>query len=186
MVAQFIPLALVLGIISLAIWFTQQRQRAEEPPGTGLKPGLRGWLAFLNVALWVGSLRSLVEFAKSFADQDPTVAKQFPLLSVADAVIGGLGLVLLVYTAWLLTRQSRRFLAAFHYLAASVVLIPPLSLLLGYLFLNVWYAVPVTVGAVMTSVDAQFVGQWVAGTLIIAAWLMYVRRSRRVAITCVR
>lgn len=182
---QFLPLLVVLVIgVALAVWL-RPRRAADEADGV-LKPGVRGWLAFLAVSLWLGVVRSLAEWARTVEGGDAEVNARFPLLAWIDNAFAAVSVALLILCGVLLARKSARFPRVFYLNACWVTLSLPLSVAAAFLVLRTVYDVPLTLGEAAGGVfTPEVLVKWIAAAIAIWLWSWYVARSRRVAITCV-
>jgi hypothetical protein len=184
---HWLGVLLVLAPWGLLAYLAVKRVNAERREGMGITAGLKGWLLVLAVMLWLGVLRSGAEFTKMVGGQDQQVAAQFPGLLVLDAATASVGLCLILAGAWLLSVRSGAFPRVFAAYFAWVVVGPVVSVLLAFAMLHLLYSVPLSLAdALSNSLQPEMIGQWIAGVIGIGTWLIYVRRSRRVAVTCVK
>ncbi|MEO3470286.1 hypothetical protein AAFN86_00360 [Roseomonas sp. CAU 1739] len=172
----FVLLVLVIPVATAAI----RLARAE---GGVMTPGFKGWLFVLGAWVWLALLRGLVEFGRMLADS-AGVSAHFPWLLRADLVISSVSILLAAACVVAMLRRSASFRWLFPLSAGWVVLSFPLSVLLARFLLDVVYGVRVEFGTVMAALSGEL-PQWAGGLAAAIGWVLYLRRSRRVAMTFV-
>jgi hypothetical protein len=175
---HWLVVLLVLAIPGTVIYVAASRARAE---GGVMTPGFKGWLFILAVSIWLGPLWVLGSLARLSGDRSPE-ADRFPMLFHIDLVIQVVALVLAVASLVLMLRRSSRFPTLYFVQASWAVVSVPLSLVAAMYVLQNAYGIPVTFGQMLEGMAAEF-GGWLGGLLGIALWVVYILRSRRVAMT---
>jgi hypothetical protein len=171
-----LALALPAALIVVAI----RRAQAE---GGAMTPGFKGWLFILAVAVWLTPLRGLAELAR-LARGDSAAAQDFPWLVRADLVITGVTMLLATFCLILMLRRAAAFRTVFPLVAGWVVLSLPLSIIVAWRLLAWVYGVDVGLSALFAAMRDD-IAPWIGGVAVAIAWIVYVRRSRRVAMTFV-
>lgn len=169
-------LALPAGIILVAV------HRARDEGGV-MAPGFKGWLFLLAASVWITPLRGLAEMARMSADLSGA-AEDFPWLVRADLVINGASVLVSAACLVLMLRRSAAFRIVFPVAAAWVVLSFPVSVLVARWVLAGVYGVEVGVAELFAALRND-IPQWLGGAAAAIAWVVYVRRSARVAMTFV-
>ncbi len=177
---QVLPLLLLVAIpLALAIE-ASRRARAEQGAMT---PGFKGWLFLLAATLWFTPLRAAVEIARMVA-QDGGVQDHFPWLVRADIAISCVTILLSGACLALMLRRAAAFRTLFPVLAAWLVLNLPISILVARFVLASVYGVRIGLAEVFAAMTTD-IAPWIGGVAAAVAWAIYVRRSRRVAMTFV-
>jgi hypothetical protein len=138
------------------------------------------------VGLWIGALRTGGELIKEMMAQDAEVVARFPGLLLLDNAFGAISICLVLACAWLLATRSRVFKQVYVAYFAWIVIGPALSILLAVGVLYGVYDTSIGIGAAFNTMGISKIGQWIGGAIGSGLWLLYVFRSRRVAVTCIR
>jgi hypothetical protein len=170
-------LAIPLALAAEAI----RRARTE---GGAITPGFKGWLFLLAATVWFTPLRGLVEIARLLGDTDGA-GERFPWLVRADLAISAVTVALTGLCLVLMLRRAAAFRIVFPFVAGWVVLNLPLSILLARFLLSSVYGVRIGLAELFAALAAD-IPPWIGGLVATLAWVLYVRQSRRVAITFVR
>lgn len=169
--------AIVLPFAAVAI-------RSARAEGGAMTPGFKGWLFVLGAWVWLTLLRGLFEFA--LVAGDPIhVGRRLPWLLGVDLLIAGITVALSGLCVVLMLRRAAAFRTVFPLVAAWLVLTLPISVLCAHFVWRVVYASPIGFVGPLTAVAGDL-PRWAVGLAVTMAWVTYVRRSRRVAITFAR
>lgn len=173
-------LVLLLGLAIPAGLAVEAIRRARAEGGV-LSPGFKGWLFLLAATVWATPLRGLVEIAVLLGSPGGAGAL-FPWLVWADIGISAVTVLLSAWVLVLMLRRARAFRIAFPLLAGWLVLNLPVSILVARFLLAAVYGVRIG----LADMAAGMMGEmptWLGGVAATLAWVAYVRRSRRVAMT---
>jgi hypothetical protein len=176
-ISNIILAAMIYGIPAGLIYIAVRRVRAEKGV---MKPGLKGWLFILAVFIWATPLRLLGDLVILVTDEtDP------PVLRHVDAFLLLCGLASSATCLMLMLTSSRFFPGAFYILVLWNVISLPLSIILSALVLEAHRGEPVG-ASVMLAAAMAGAWHWGGGLVAGVVWAIYVRRSKRVALTFVR
>ena len=178
---QWLLVLLALALPAILIVLAIRRAQAE---GGVMAPGFKGWLLLLAVSVWLTPLRGLAEMARMSAGGS-AAAEHFPWLIRADLVISGITVLLSGFCLVLMLRRAAAFRAVFPIAAGWVVLSFPISVIAARFILASVYGVEVGLAELAAALRND-IPQWVGGLAAAIAWVVYVRRSRRVAMTFVQ
>ncbi|WP_211869346.1 DUF2569 family protein [Neoroseomonas terrae] len=170
----------VLAIPAALIVVAVRRAQAE---GGVMTPGFKGWLFILAVAVWLTPLRGLAEMGQMLG-ADGAAAEHFPWLVRADLAITAVTILLSAACLVLMLRRAAAFRTVFPIAAGWIVLNFPLSIIVARFLLHGVYGVEVGLPALFEAMRED-IPQWIGGVVAAVAWVFYVRRSRRVAMTFV-
>lgn len=145
--------------------------------------GFKGWLFLLAVGIWSSIFSQIKEATSLFGDKNEIYDKFYGLW-VIDSTVTISGCALTSISLILMLRRSRHFLASFIVHGAFSIVSPYLSAVLASIILKN-HNINMSVLQVLEA-NAELIGRWVPGTILVVCWLIYLRRSRRVALTFVR
>lgn len=182
LILQILPLIIILVILGVIIIAARRRVREEAAHGSGITPGIKGWLLLLAIGLTLAPIRLLIDIAKYYtAPEMASLFRELPLLAYTEAAQNGVLLLAALITLTCLLRKKRGFSIAFYVQYGIGIASLPLNYLVGYLVMR------------DRGIDAEFfseegmvdVGRWVVMIVVGALWVAYVAKSRRVAVTFV-
>jgi hypothetical protein len=184
---HWLVLVLVIGFWGGLIWAAYRPVRREREAGLGITPGIKGWLFVLAFGMWVGLLKAFGTISNTIKDAVGG-SNPYPITVWVDVGVYAVSTSFILASIFFLHRHSQRFIPIFTMYAVWVGLSLPLSIILAWLALRTIYLLDVSFFALLSTdvIGAEAIGQWLAGTVIMLLWLIYVRRSRRVAVTCTR
>lgn len=179
-IGQMLVLVLMAAIPLVLAIEAIRRARAEDGQMT---PGFKGWLFVLAATLWLTPLRAAVEIGRMVNDSGgPGI--QFPWLVRADIAISAVTILLSGACLVLMLRRAAAFRSVFPFLAGWLVLNLPISILVARFVLSTVYGVRIGLPEVFAAMTTE-IAPWIGGVVAAVAWVIYVRRSRRVAMTFV-
>lgn len=177
---QWLLVLLALAVPAVLVVIAFRRAQAE---GGTMTPGFKGWLFILAAAVWLAPLRGLAELARMVAAPDPAAA-HFPWLVRADLAITGATVLAGCWLLVLMLRRAAAFRRTFPIVAGFVVLSLPLSILVARLLLGAVYGIAIDTATLVAAMRDD-IPRWVGAAAATIAWIVYVWRSRRVALTFV-
>ena len=177
---HWLVLLVAIAIPAALVAEAARRVRAE---GGVMTPGFKGWLFLLAAAVWITPLRGLAEMARMLADE-AGVAEHFPWLVRTDLALSGVSVLLSGLCLVLMLRRAAAFRTVFPLVAGWIVLSFPLSVLAARAVLGSVYGVEVGMAEILAAIRND-IPQWAGGLAATIGWVVYLRRSRRVAMTFV-
>jgi len=172
----------ILAALAAAAVVAVLRWRAERRAGSGLTPGFKGWLLLFLAVLWLSVPRLLAGIVDLLAEiEGEPDGGGLALFDVAHA---GVTLALVAITAALPARRARVFPHVQAALLAWTALYIPTVLVLLVTVSPSTFTPPLDPAQALASLSGAEVGSWAIRSAAALAWLVYARRSRRVAITC--
>ena len=172
---------LVLLVMAIPAVLGSEAYRRVRAEGGVMAPGFTGWLFVLAAWVWLTPLRGVFEMARMLTDA-AGVGQHFPWLVRVDLLITAISVALAGLCLVLMLRRAEAFRMVFPLVAAWVVLSFPVSVLCARFVLGAVYAVPIGLAELFAAVSGDL-PQWGGGLIAAVAWVAYVRRSRRVAMT---
>jgi len=180
---RLVTAAVLLSPVGLIAYLAITRARTEQVIGRGITPGLKGWLFVLAAGLWAYAVFAVLGGLASVHQYSPRLISDHRAVFLFDLAVAVVRGTLAVRLAWALSRKSRIFQRRLVVTFAFVMVIP---------FVQAALAPPAmdAAEAEAASLLDRLAGvldrpDWVVVGLAMAVALLYARRSRRVAVTCV-
>jgi Protein of unknown function (DUF2569)/GYF domain 2 len=160
-------------------------RRAPEPAGAAELIGIRGWLILL--ALWqlLATSMMFVSIARYYAAMDSSVMRQFPITLAGEVLLNVAMAMLYAATSILFLSKSTQFPQFFVYQVVAAVLLVPVA--------TVWTGLAMglesgrsAVTIMLDSIDPHQVRQATFAAIFGTIWILYLKKSRRVANTFAR
>jgi hypothetical protein len=193
----------VEGAGEVLVWNADYRlwKRAADVPETAphvLKPppiptpkqkkplvGLGGWLALLGFGLVIGPIRYVVNTATYYGSPDiKLVWQRFPAAIFPEILLDGALVVLMLWLASLFFRQSKNFPAFYVKVWLASLIMPAIKLLAAAVIIAGYSGASVAT-LIQSGLDPKDLGQWFAVFFWGGIWVLYLKRSKRVANTFV-
>lgn len=146
-----------------------------------IQPGVKGWLQVFAAMLFFSAMRVIFDIVMYFKN-NVHVINVFPIIVFIDLFLLIVNFWLIAWCGWLLATRSARIKDMFSLLFLFYLFGLPLGLIIVMGVSEFKYGLIIDIYDLLSSV---VVGAWLGGTISTGLWLLYLRRSRRVAITMV-
>jgi hypothetical protein len=182
---HWLVLLVVFAPFAAIIYVAVSRVRAEQRAGTGITPGLKGWLYILAAGQWLGLLKTLGTLGRYVNDPGTTAsATAFPALAAVDLSVFGVNIALIATTLWMMMNKARTFPKLYKALCVWLVVALPVNGLLAQAVLSLYYGRPELGVHIWAAVfEPESIGAVLGAVIVAVPWWIYLGRSRRVAVT---
>jgi hypothetical protein len=184
---HWLVLAAIVALIGAPLYWLirSNRSHAVGLDTLAFPSGFSGWLLLLAFGVYLSPLRSIVNLLNVDQGVDETTRSQLYLAFDGEMALQVVLLIMQVTTAIFMFRRSRRFMSMFVLTGIYIFILTPLDLF--------WVSEVASsqtgqsFGSLLEKVATpEAIGNWIGVSILVAVWMLYVTRSRRVANTFTR
>jgi len=138
----------------------------------------------MAIAMWIAPFRTLTTLLKVTEGVDANVASRFHLAFDGEMALIAVLIIMQIITLVFMMQRSWRFVPMFIGMGVYAILLPLLDIAWSSTVLAALSGISIRI--LLDGMAPQTTATFIANTIVMSIWMLYVTRSRRVANTFVR